>query len=72
MICILKQNQLGEITGWIIATDAADARRKAGAALERQLEEFLYRIDGAGDPMPGKRALPILTSDGSTFTVLVQ
>lgn len=69
MLCILKfapleeaqndyvQHSPGdEIDGWIIATDIHDARRKADAAVVRDLAECLYRMDFM--PQPGKHVLP--------------
>lgn len=54
MICILKMVG-GEITGWIIAQDTHDARRRAQSAGDVQLASDLYRIEF---PAPGKTKLP--------------
>jgi hypothetical protein len=71
MICILKHNPVGDLSGWIIATDIADARRRADLAGERNLAECLYRMDGQA-PRPGKYPLWIINvADCGTYVMLV-
>ena len=54
MICILRMVE-SEIRGWIIATDAQDARRQALGAGDLALAEILGQIEL---PLRGKHALP--------------
>lgn len=56
MICILKLDAAREITGWIIATDLADARRQAHMCFERDLAGLLYRMEPF-EPQPGRHEL---------------
>ncbi len=44
MICIVKLTE-GKITGWMICSDVHDARRRAQSLGERDLAEFLYRME---------------------------
>jgi hypothetical protein len=55
MICIVDI-QGGEPTGWILATDIHDARRKADDAGRRDIAEWCYRQEF--DPGPGATQLP--------------
>lgn len=56
MICILSFDEDEEISGWIIAQDVPDARRKADNLRENDLAAELYRMEF--DPSPGKHELP--------------
>lgn len=69
MLCILKRDpSTREISGWIIATDCADARRQALAADERQLAEILSRMEGPLEhTLPSIQDLPI---NGPRYTML--
>lgn len=69
MLCILKRDPSTQvITGWIIATDCADARRQAGAAGDRELEGILHRMEGPMEnTLPNQQDLPI---NGMRYTML--
>ena len=60
MICIFsiqEGSQLpGAITGWIIATDADDARRQLDASGHGDLAGIMYRMH-PDDPKPGNYLL---------------
>lgn len=53
MICIIEQDR-GDITGWIIATDLDDARRQAQGAGQLSLAQLLYNTY---EVQPGKLML---------------
>jgi len=55
MICVVKQDQTGEITGWFTAVDMHDARRRAQAAFQPDLAAQFYRMEFT--PTPGKHKL---------------
>lgn len=69
MLCILKRDPgTQEITGWIIATDLADARRQADAGFDHTLAEMLSRAEGVPEnTMPAVQDLPI---NGMRYTML--
>ncbi len=54
MICVLKIVD-GKVSGWILATDTHEARRKAEGALLPDLAQALYRMEF---PQRGKHDLP--------------
>lgn len=45
MIAIIKQNEQGEITGWMMGSDTHELRRRAEAAMDHELAEMLYRME---------------------------
>ena len=68
MICILKRDSTGEVVGWIIAADCADARRQAQGAGEHDLATLLYRMEGPLEhTMPPQQDLPL---PGPRYTML--
>jgi hypothetical protein len=67
-VCIITRDASGEIVGWIIAEDCADARRQAQAALDHELASVLYRMEGPlEDTLPPQQELPI---NGLRYTML--
>lgn len=54
MICILKMTG-ADVTGWIIAADIPEARRKAQRS-DNELAGILYRMEFT--PTSGKHQLP--------------
>lgn len=67
-LCIVKM-QDGKITGWIIATDMHDARRRAEAAWEHDLAAVLYRMEFT--PSPGLHELS-MPPGAPEYVMLVQ
>lgn len=68
MICILKRDTAGEIVGWIIAADCADAKNQARGIGEHALAELLYRMEGPLEhTLPAKMELPL---PGARHTML--
>jgi hypothetical protein len=64
----LKRDATGEIVGWIIAADIADAKNRAHGAGDHQLAELLYRMEGPIEhTLPAIHDLPI---PGHRFTML--
>jgi hypothetical protein len=55
MICVVKQNASGEITGWMMGTDIPDLRRRADQTLDHDLATLFYRMEFA--PTAGKHQL---------------
>lgn len=57
MMCLIKQDPAGKITGWIFGTDIHDLRRKAQSIGEMSLAAELYRHEfqapGRTDLAPG-------------------
>ncbi len=62
MICILKHDLTGQLTGWMMGQDTHELRRRAQSLGEAALAEKLYRIEF---PAVGKRDL------GNGYTMLV-
>jgi hypothetical protein len=52
MICVVKQNTTGEITGWMMGSDMHELRRHAEQAFDSDLAALFYRMEFA--PPPGK------------------
>lgn len=44
MICVIKLNELKEITGWIIASDLLELQRKAQAAFQLEVAESIRKM----------------------------
>lgn len=44
MICVIKLNELKEITGWIIASDLLELQRKAQAAFQPEVAESIRKM----------------------------
>jgi hypothetical protein len=45
MICVVKQNEQGEIVGWMMGTDMHDLRRRAEQTLDHELAGMFYRME---------------------------
>jgi hypothetical protein len=45
MICVIKQNARGEITGWMMGTDTHDLRRRAQTTLDSELAGLFYQME---------------------------
>lgn len=45
MIAVVKQNEAGEIVGWMFATDSHDMRRRAMATGDHGLAEMFYKME---------------------------
>lgn len=68
MICILKRDGSGEVIGWIIATDCADAKNQAHMAGDQSLADLMYRMEGPLEhTLPAQQDLPL---PGPRYTML--
>ena len=67
MICIIKRNNFGEIVGWVIANDFAEARRNTG---DEKLAAWLYDNESQREnSLPSMTDLPLGDYD-SRYTLL--
>jgi hypothetical protein len=72
MICILKYDTplVANPSGWIIATDLDDARRRAKGAGEHDLASLLYTREFL--PPTGIHELPVNPHGNPRYIMLVQ